>query len=410
MEAYNLKKIENCFVCGNIDKNINKFIQDVLSNLSKYEAPKHPKEIEKEKRLRDSEDNSQLINNHPWRMRAASIMANKKTHKGMYNNSLIVVSGNCGIGCKSLEYYNNLFSNIEKILSDNNCFIFFIRGNNDDPSIFNECKINFEHIKTIPDYSVVCLKYYSCLCIGGSISVDKEWKLFQENEFGKKMFWEDEAPIFDEEKLDKIVKDNSINCVITSTSPSFAFPGTNRINNSKWVKNNKEIKTIFSNERKTLDKIYEKITDANVKPYLWIYGRFKISNKAKVNDIVFDSLAPFQVENINELLTTFFRVNLGKKLGDNTFTLDEICEGNDEPYVINAPRMHDLEYVEEDDVDVDDFEMAHINYNGTTIQANTNVVEQITQEMPQLELNPVRDGVRGQWFAQANTIINEAHF
>ena len=97
-------------------------------------------------------------------------------------------------------------------------------------------------------------------------------------------------------------------------------------------------------------------------------------------------------------------------MGDNTFTLDEICEGNDEPYVINAPRMHDLEYVEEDDVDVDDFEMAHINYNGTTIQANTNVVEQITQEMPQLELNPVRDGVRGQWFAQANTIINEAHF
>jgi hypothetical protein len=53
---------------------------------------------------------------------------------------------------------------------------------------------------------------------------------------------------------------------------------------------------MFSKERKILDKIYDKIMDADVKPYAWLYGRFKQHNHTKVNDIIFDSLNSFQIE------------------------------------------------------------------------------------------------------------------
>ena len=347
MKVYDLKNVGKCFVCGNIDRNIDRFIQSVTSNLSNYTKEEHPKEIERQERLkkRASMGLGMYVPNGNGRAYATSSISNslKKMKKGLgcgsYNDSVIIVSGNCGIGNKSIDYYKELFGNLDKVLANNNCYILFVRGNNDNPSIFNDCQIDFEHVKTIPDYSVVMLKYFNCLCIGGSVSIDKEWKLSQEEQFGKKLYWDGEEPFFNKAELDEILKKYKIGCVVSSTCPSFVFPGTNAYNKSKWIKDNSSIKGVFSNERKIMDKIYDKIIDADTKPYVWIYGRFKQHNHTKTNDIIFDSLASYQFEDVLELISSYFGIDVSKKLGDNTFALDSFI-ADEERNKIRMPRFH----------------------------------------------------------------------
>lgn len=315
MQIYDLKDVEKCFVCGNIDRNMDRFIHILTSSLSNYEEIVHPKELERQKRLIETRNEA---HRRMFKMDYGLAKRGLRT----CDNSVIIVSGNCGIGSKSEQYYNELFEKLNTILEKNNCHLFFVRGNNDDPSYFIEHKIDFRNIKTIPDYSVIVLKFFNCLCIGGSVSLDKEWKLSQKETFGKTLYWENEEPIFDEKSLTEILEKFKIGCVISSTCPSFVFPSTNSINRSKWIKGSPKIKNSMSKERKTMDKIYEKIVDVDTKPYIWLYGRFKQHNFTKTNDIVFDSLTPFQMENVNSLITSFFGVDLSKKLGGNNFALD----------------------------------------------------------------------------------------
>lgn len=407
MNVYDFKKLEKCYVCGNIDKNMDKFINLLTSNLSKYEKVEHPKELERQERLRNRENQvrpqmgmglgghqvlhrvSRTFEND---LRVSMKKAMKNSFGGGYNDSVIIVSGNCGIGSKSIEYYNKVFEKLNEILMANNCFLLFVRGNNDDPSIFNEQKINFSNVKTIPDYSVIELKPFNCLCIGGSISLDKEWKLSQQEQFGKKLYWEDEEPFFDEEEMDEILKKYQIGCVITSTSPSFTFPGTNAFNKSKWVINNPTIKTKFSSERKTLDKIYDKIIDTDVKPYVWIYGRFKQHNHTKVNDIVFDSLSSFQIEDVRNLISSYFSIDLSKKLGGNVFTFDAfIADDAKQPSAMYGMHMEEPEDVEgeavedtfDEDGELDEILGGETNHEAVQAeQQNTPLFNQyrITQE------------------------------
>lgn len=310
MKYYDLKNISQCYVCGSVDKNINHFLSQVLSHLSKYEKEIHPKEKERQEKLKDTAQ--QGLAAPPLRnifRKPKKILRSLES----YDNSVIIVSGNCSIGTKDIGYYYALFEKIEKHLEKNNCYIFFVRGNTDDPSIFNDCKIDFEHIKTIPDYSVVLLKHYNCLCIGGSISVDKSWKLFQEKEFGKKLYWENEKPILQDKVLDEILEKNKIQCVISNSCPSFAFPGTNFYDQTKWVKEDGTIKKSFIEERQTLDKIYSAIISKDSKPSVWFYGRFGIDGSSQNNDILFSSLAKHQIFNVNKYIPTE-EINDKKKL------------------------------------------------------------------------------------------------
>lgn len=348
MNVYNLKNIERCCVCGNIDRNLSRFIETITSNLSNFKKKEHKMEKERQERLKlKTSEGMDLFG----RGRALSINKSAKMAfnpmDSEYNDTLIIVSGNCGIGTKSKQYYDDVFGELDKILAANNCYIMFVRGNNDNPSYFEDRLIDFEHIKTLPDYSVVALKNYNCLCIGGSVSIDKEWKLAQESLVGKKIYWENEAPIYDEKKLDEILSEFKIACVITSTAPTFVYPGTNSYRRSKWFSDDKSISKEFNKERKTIDKIYERIMDSETKPYTWFYGRFKMGHSDKVNDILFTSLAQFQMANFNTLLMAHFGINPLQTLGTNEHTFDAIIDDGGKKTMNSSMRFHAPEAFDE---------------------------------------------------------------
>jgi hypothetical protein len=229
-----------------------------------------------------------------------------------------IVDGFNNFGERELKYYYDKLENLNKVLSDNNSHILFIRGN-DDPKYFEDELINLSNIKTIQDYSVIKLSKFNCLCIGGCVSIDRAWRKEQEKRVGRKMYWEGENIQYNEEDIDKILKEYDIACVITSSSPSFTFPGMNHIKNSSWVSEDKQVFKDIKDERLIMDKIYNKLTNANKKPYVWIYSRYNNSYQGMNNDIVFQSLYNFQFFSFKQSVESIFGVDFSKNLKSNGY-------------------------------------------------------------------------------------------
>lgn len=334
MKVYDYGKTKNCLICGNIDGNFDRFIKTVvgsLRNLKSYVVETHPKEIERQERLarkreEESHNGGGGIFGGPAPHYAPRPTRLKKMPKMMncgYNltDTVIIVDGCNGFGERDLKYYHDKLEMFNKVLADNNTHVLFMRGN-DDPKYFEDALIDLSNIKTIQDYSVIKLSKFNCLCIGGCVSLDRTWRMEQEKRIGRKMYWENERMQYNEEDIDNILKDYNIACVVTSSCPSFAYPGMNSFKYSTWASKDKTVIKDITEERMIMDKIYNKIVENNKKPYIWTYSRFKNSNQNMINDILFQSLNPFQFFHFNDTASSFFKVDFSKMLKENEYVAD----------------------------------------------------------------------------------------
>ena len=334
MKVYDYGKTKNCLICGNIDGNFDRFIKIVvgsLRNLKSYVVETHPKEIERQERLarkreEESHNGGGGIFGGPAPHHAPRPTRFKKMPKMMncgYNltDTVIIVDGCNGFGERDLKYYHDKLEMFNKVLADNNTHVLFVRGN-DDPKYFEDALIDLSNIKTIQDYSVIKLSKFNCLCIGGFVSLDRTWRMEQEKRIGRKMYWENERMQYNEEDINKILKEYNIACVVTASCPSFAYPGMNSFKYSTWASNDKTVIKDITEERMFMDKIYNKIVENNKKPYIWAYSRFKNSNQNMINDILFQSLNSFQFFHFNDTASSFFKIDFSKMLKENEYVAD----------------------------------------------------------------------------------------
>ena len=337
MKIYDYGKIKTCLICGSINGNIDRFVKMIVGSLTrtgKYKVEQHPKEIERQERLRKKQEETQTIlgNRNPFGLGGHLIPPDnaprrnvKKINKMpkycgyVLDNTVLIVNGSNTFGQNDLKYYYDKFNMLNDVLADNNAYILFVRGN-DDPKYFTDELLNLSNIKTIQDYSVVKLDKFNCLCIGGQVSLDRLWKSEQEKRIGKKMFWENEHMTFDEDNINEILSKHKISCIITPSSPSFAYPGTNIFYKSPWIVKDKTLLNDLNNERVMMDKIYNKIIESKSKPYIWVYSRFDTSNQSMINDILFQSLRPFQFLNFNNTAADYFNIDFSKQLKENEFS------------------------------------------------------------------------------------------
>ena len=80
-------------------------------------------------------------------------------------------------------------------LSKANNWIVMVRGNHDDPSYFNKEKIKHERCRTIPDYSIIQACGHNILCIGGAVSIDRNYRKKHDAKYhlsGTASYWADE--------------------------------------------------------------------------------------------------------------------------------------------------------------------------------------------------------------------------
>lgn len=360
MKIYNYEGISECFVYGSIRGNIEKFFNGVIKSLNdKSLVEKHPKEIEREKRLSERRGNIEVDGRRPIGRALIDPHAHSMKRANTFNSSVIIVSSVCGLGSKSNDYYHNYFSKIDKILNMNNCHVLLMRGSSDNPSLFDGNNIDYANIKAIPDYSIIKLKNYSALCIGGGVSLDREWKKTQEGRLGLKMYWSDEKPTYDDDIL-SIIKNNNIALVVTHCAPTFAWPGSNVLNRSKWVSKNEEIIKDAIESRQTMDRIYSNFMEANKKPYVWYYSQFEGSYQERHSDIIYVSVPSFACKNFGKLMNDEFSIRISKPFRSNESNVDEMPSSS----FFKTNMSHNFEEFElEEDLAIDDDEENNVEMN-----------------------------------------------
>jgi hypothetical protein len=311
MKIYDYTKYSKCFLGPSVDGKLDEIIETINKGLLKS-MPKsiHPKEFERLERLkkRDSEDGFiQAL--RPQYISASNGKKKKDRQRPFdYNNGVMIMAGSCGFGTKDIKYFDDRFSELNEYLKSSDFHILFVRGNNDDPSYFDEEKINYSNIKSLSSNCIVKFKDFSCMCIGGGISFDREWKKAKGKEFNTTMYWENEGVDFDIKDVEQTIKDNNIVCVISHEIPSFVTPCTGSYKNNRWFKNDKELLADTIKCRSKLDSIYNELVKSDKKPYVWWHTHTDVVASQIVNDIMFCSY-PY-IENLNETVKKQFGKNI----------------------------------------------------------------------------------------------------
>lgn len=151
-----------------------------------------------------------------------------------------------------------------------NNWILFVRGNHDNPAYFDGKPFKHKRFMAIPDYSIVKACGHTLLCIGGAISIDRSyrmnaWEQIQNNRhqpgpdmskdiYEPNYYWPNEKPVFNSGLLGKIMSEQTIDTVITHTSPSFCEL-QNRNGLSEWSRDDTQLVVDVRQERQTMDAI-----------------------------------------------------------------------------------------------------------------------------------------------------------
>ena len=229
-------------------------------------------------------------------------------NKDNYNNSIMVVAGDCGFGFSKKQFYLDTLKKMDKILESCNTHLLFVRGNHDDPSYFKENILNFNNIMCVDDYSVIITKNFNTLCVGGGLSLDRSWRIKEEGRINfhrgkndkKKLYWEDEMPEFIPFELNKIkMKGINIDSLITHTAPSFIRP---KDSNNEWIKEDSSLKNDLKKEKEVMNNLFKYYYENyKTKIKFWAHGHFHYFGKKKYDEVHFLSLRPLMIFDINYL-------------------------------------------------------------------------------------------------------------
>jgi len=311
MKKYSFKNINCVYVLGSSDEDYRKYLSDIKSCLYVKDEDvdkEHPKELERQARRRAREEaamatRSILRSHNGLRLEYPSHLSKaSKRMKGMskYSNSIIIITGDAGIGMNNTKGQMEAFGNLNKVLEYNNAFIIFIRGNHDNAEFFDGEKINFSNLKAIPDYSVIEANGENILCIGGAVTIDREWRKKQEERINsisqsskKRLYCENEMPVFDASAIEEITKEIKIDYVISHSAPSFATP-ENKGMIDEWIEKDESLKTDIEQERLIMDKVFNMLSECGMKPKYWAYSHFNMAYIERRSNTIFRSLSSNQ--------------------------------------------------------------------------------------------------------------------
>ena len=141
----------------------------------------------------------------------------------------IIQVGDFGVGFKDFYKERRMLDMYHAKLVKNNITVWAFRGNHDYKPHFDNDPFGFSNIKLIPDYTVLELCGKRILCVGGAVSVDREWRYtkkqklgtFESATLGVESWWDDEVFVLDKDKINDL---KDINIVVTHTCPDYCPP------------------------------------------------------------------------------------------------------------------------------------------------------------------------------------------
>ena len=219
-------------------------------------------------------------------------------------DTLIVVAGDCGFGFEEPSCYDEIYKDLTSRLEVSNLWVVFVRGNHDNPAYFDGNQVNYKRWRAIPDYSVLEACGHTILCIGGAISVDRDWRksskkyqtcpkdLLQPN-----LYWPNEKPVFDKEKLDAINHQYAIDTVISHTAPSFCEL-SDKTQIEDWFKIDPLLPEDLQRERETMDNILDYLKTNGHPLKNWYYGHFHQSWNSVIDNVKYNMLDCMEIKEL----------------------------------------------------------------------------------------------------------------
>ena len=223
-------------------------------------------------------------------------------------DTLIIVAGDCGFGSQRPDYYEDLYMRLSSRLSKANNWLVFIRGNHDNPAYFDGKTVNYKRWKAVPDYSVLKVCGHTILCVGGAVSVDRTRRKYEmygmtvvveeDRRLEVSYYWPDEAPVYDQAKLEAISEACTVDTVITHTSPSFCEK-LSRSEIQNWLVKDENLLQDIKEERRTMDKILSFLKEYHHPVDQWYYGHFHESWYGEIDGVKYNMLDVMQVHQLN---------------------------------------------------------------------------------------------------------------
>ena len=218
-------------------------------------------------------------------------------------DTLLIVAGDCGFGFEKRESYENMAKRNAKRMNDANNWIVFVRGNHDNPAYFDGPTFKHKRFIAVPDYAIIQTCSHTILCVGGAISIDRQYRMdvwkgkrkylatreIVTDALARNVYWKNEAPLYDEKKMESIFSLFTIDTVITHTAPSFcelfAKGGIQH-----WVQNDDTLLGDVEAERTTMDKLYKRLVRDRHPVSHWFYGHFHQSWHNSIDGMLFRML------------------------------------------------------------------------------------------------------------------------
>jgi len=195
-------------------------------------------------------------------------------------DTLVIVASDCGLGFPlTFSTLEGMVAIIRRLVNTNN-WIVLVRGNHDDPSWFNGKVWQDGRVKPVPDYSVITACGHQILCVGGAVSIDRNYRT------EGKDWWITEVPMFRSETLSAIRREGfNIDTVVTHTAPSFCEFTTrpSGITDITLLRD-------MQDERLTMDAILAMLALGGHPLRQWFYGHFHHSWNAEIDGIRYTML------------------------------------------------------------------------------------------------------------------------
>lgn len=217
-------------------------------------------------------------------------------------NTVLIVAGDCGFGFEKQKSYENMVKRNTKRMNEANNWIVFIRGNHDNPAYFDGYTFRHKRFIAVPDYTILQACSHTVLCVGGGISIDRQYRLqvwekrqvrsvsdSQADKLTRNVYWGTEAPIFDKEKMIAINAKYAVDTVITHTAPSFCELLTKN-NLNAWTAIDNNLLSDITSERATMDKLHDRLKTDHHPMSHWFYGHFHQSWHCDINGTLFRML------------------------------------------------------------------------------------------------------------------------
>ena len=127
--------------------------------------------------------------------------------------------------------------------------------------------------------------------MAASCPLQTRWTPYSVNDelLSPNYYWQDEAPVFNNDLLSEITNLHKIDTVVTHTAPSFCEL-QNKDGLTQWAIYDNSLLDDVQKEREAMDAIYETLK-ANCNTFShWYYGHFHQSWHSSINGVLFKML------------------------------------------------------------------------------------------------------------------------